>query len=873
MAQPVWLTPAGSLGTIPEGQFFQLALLAEDPDNNPLSYEVIAGKLPTGIQCESTGLIVGIPKAVVSVQGVPAQVSRDVTSKFAARVYTTRVVNGVTIVDRLADRTFTITVTGQDAPEFTTPAGQIAQYIDGALVSGLQIGYTDVDPDEIVAVNLVAGALPPGLTISTKGLISGFISPLAPIDATAGFSRDGQGFAEYPFDFSTMSSDANYEFVLEVTDGKSSNLRTFSIYVWSQNSLSADNNVLTADNTFITADATPVRSPIVTNPQGSIGTVRSDNFFAYRFNGLDLDGDQFYFEIVYDIGDSSGIPGLTLDANTGWLFGYIPDLGLTELSYNFIVRILKVIDPEYHNDYEYSLSITGALNSSIVWLVDSNLGTINNGDTSIFYVAATNPSDIPLQYRLVSGSDSNLPQGLQLLPSGLIAGRVSFNTFALDLGSTTFDVTFNDLGMTNVNTETTFDMKHSFEVNAYSVNGLVSVNKIFSITVVREYNEPYENLYIQAMPPQQDRDFLNSLLQNQDIFQTNLLYRNDDPNFGKANKVVYNHAFGLTASTQADYVASLNINHYWKNLVLGEIKVAQARRNGSGELLYEVVYSQIIDDLVNAQGESVSKEVTLPYPINAGDSTEVDTVYPNSLIDMRDQVIDQIGQISKVLPLWMLSKQSNGRVLGFTPAWTLAYAKPGQGERLAYYIRTKFGERLNLIDFEVDRYEIDRLLTHNWDPVADSSQGAWEPPGAETTFDINAHYQSPEADDSTIIFSGGTGYSVGDKIRISGSQVGGQNVLNDILITVNTVNEFGTIYSAFYQGTAPNLDVGDSYSNIAGTNVIGSGTGATWDFIVTGFDQTIFDGDSLKFIAPVDMYSNTTVYDKYLVFPRRNILE
>jgi hypothetical protein len=268
MAQPVWLTPAGSLGTIPEGQFFQLALLAEDPDNNPLSYEVIAGKLPTGIQCESTGLIVGIPKAVVSVQGVPAQVSRDVTSKFAARVYTTRVVNGVTIVDRLADRTFTIIVTGQDAPEFTTPAGQIAQYIDGALVSGLQIGYTDVDPDEIVAVNLVAGALPPGLTISTKGLISGFISPLAPIDATAGFSRDGQGFAEYPFDFSTMSSDVNYEFVLEVTDGKSSNLRTFSIYVWSQNSLSADNNVLTADNTFITADATPVRSPIVTNPQG-----------------------------------------------------------------------------------------------------------------------------------------------------------------------------------------------------------------------------------------------------------------------------------------------------------------------------------------------------------------------------------------------------------------------------------------------------------------------------------------------------------------------------------------------------------------------------------------------------------------------------
>jgi hypothetical protein len=35
---------------------------------------------------------------------------------------------------------------------------------------------------------------------------------------------------------------------------------------------------------------------------------------------------------------------------------------------------------------------------------------------------------------------------------------------------------------------------------------------------------------------------------------------------------------------------------------------------------------------------------------------------------------------------------------------------------------------------------------------------------------------------------------------------------------------------------------------------------------------TTFDGGSLQFIAPVDMYSNTTAYDKYLVFPKRTIL-
>ena len=35
---------------------------------------------------------------------------------------------------------------------------------------------------------------------------------------------------------------------------------------------------------------------------------------------------------------------------------------------------------------------------------------------------------------------------------------------------------------------------------------------------------------------------------------------------------------------------------------------------------------------------------------------------------------------------------------------------------------------------------------------------------------------------------------------------------------------------------------------------------------------TTFDGGSMQFTAPVDMYSNTNEYDKYLVFPRRNIL-
>jgi hypothetical protein len=712
------------------------------------------------------------------------------------------------------------------------------------------------------------------LTISSTGLISGFITPLAPVEATAGFSRDGQGYDEYPWDFSTQSIDFNYEFVLELSDGKSSNLRTFSIFVYSTNSLTADNTVITADNTFITADVSSIRTPFLISPTpGSLGRVRNDNFFAVQFVGRDLDGDPVEYELGYDVGDSSDmLPGLTLDPGTGWLYGYIPALGLTDNTYDFFIRVYKKDNPAViSNKYNYSLNIIGPIDTDVTWITDSDLGTINNGATSTLYVLATNLADIQLQYQLESGSDSNLPQGLQLLPSGEIAGRVSFDTFALDLGTTTFDVTLNDLAITGENTETTFDMTHTFTVNAYSVNGLVSVFKTFTITVVREYNEPYENLYIQAMPPQSDRNFIDSLLQNQDIFQPELLYRPADPNFGRATNVVYDHAFGLTASTIEEYYSSLYENHYWKNLTLGEIRVAQALDNNDN-VIYEVVYSAIQDNLLNNQGESVSKQVTLPYPINEADSTEVSVVYPNSLINMRDQVIDTVGQVANILPLWMTSKQANGRVLGFTPAWVLAYVKPGHGEQIAYYVRTKFGERLNLIDFEVDRYELDRLLTKNWDPAGDSTTGAWEPAAAETSFDLVNHYQLPEPNDSSFVFAGGTGYAVGDTILILGSQVGGVDVTNNITITVEQVDINGTIEEARAAGFAPLFSTGNTYTNIVGTNIIGSGVGATWDIEVVGADATTFDGSSVRFIAPVDMYSNTQEYDKYLVFPKRTIL-
>lgn len=875
MAQPVWITPSGNLGTVPEEQFFQTLVEAYDPDSGNVYFKVIAGDLPPGVQCDQYGLLTGVPKAKTFIEGVPLSVNADVTSKFTVRSYTTKIIGSTEVVDRINDRTFTLTVSGQNSPEFTTPAGQIAEYVDGAQVTDLQISYTDQDTPDLIEITLKSGSLPPGLTISSTGLITGIIDPLPAIDPSTGDPITSKSF----------------NFMLEITDGKTNDIRSFSILVWAHAAINASSTFITADNTFLTADLSPIFVPLIVSPApGNIGPVRNDNFFAVQFVGVDPAGGQVNYELGFDIGDSTTLPGLTLDPTTGWLYGYIPNLGITENTYNFYIKPKLATMPWiYGPEYNYSLTITGPVSTDVTWLTDANLGTIDNGGTSTFYVAAVVASGQELQYRLKSGTYNDLPQGLSLLPSGHIVGNVSFDTFSVDGGATTFDAINNSTGNPSPETVTTFDMTHTFTVNAFTVDGLVSVYKTFTITVDRKYNQPYNNLYVECMPPQNDRDLINNLLQNTDIFQPKFLYRADDPNFGKATNVVYWHAYGLNADTYDEYVSSLYQNHYWKNLTLGEIKVAQAT-DSNGNVIYEVVYSEIIDDLVNSQGESVSKEVTLPYTVTLENpetlvDTQVSTVYPNSLIDMRNQVIDVVGQESNILPQWMTSKQADGRVLGFVPAWVITYTKPGYGNQVKYYINTIFGDRLNLVDFEVDRYELDRRLSKNWDPAGTyvSEQdpplndftvgpGIWDPsPATDTTFDIYEDYlySTPSLNTTGRIINSVTYTGNGVEYKFPITLLPGTGT---VIVTVNgSAVDYATDFEVNY-GRLPNYVIFTS-PPANGDSIIIYQIGDIDVTDTTGpiGTKTTFDQDSMQFIAPVDMYTNTQEYDKYLVFPYRTI--
>ena len=706
MSRPIWTTPAGSLGVIPEGVFYQQVLQAytepltirptctatsaatnlitcsstsgiyaglqvefvgttfggldentryfvrqvvnstqfsiseSETNTAPISltngsgsmtaifsqhiyYTLIAGSMPSGIQVADNGLLLGVPTAVASLQGIPTEVATDIVSKFAIRSYTKTQAGAL---DSISDRTFTLTVTGNDIPAFITPTGSfqnvtsaefvgaisgstltvsgtppvigtiipgmslqgngvypgtvIKSYINGTggtgtylvnipqtLVSSSMIGkignyydgdyvevpiqYTNTDPGDLVTVTLIAGELPLGLTINSAGVIKGYIRPAPNEDGNIGYDETPSGTE--PYDFVVSSISKNYQFTLEISDGKSSSIRTFTMFVYNREDLTADDTYITADNTFVTADETPNRYPFLLNFEPSyLGRIRSDNNFAYRFIGQDYDLQQVRYAFSVNQGFGSP-PGLALDPASGWYYGFIPDQGVTELDYSFNITVYQAdfvgipinctattagtnvitcdstiqlavgqpivftgtgfgnisADPTtiYYvaevfgalgttqfkvstspisttpvvlttasgtmqanlviasPPYPFNITITGDIDSEVTWISPTYLGDIDNGGTSMFRIQAVNSGGRILSYRLKDGAFNELPQGLKLLTTGEIVGRVTFNTFAIDLGSTTFDETQSN---TTGFDPTTFDSTFVFTVNAYA---------------------------------------------------------------------------------------------------------------------------------------------------------------------------------------------------------------------------------------------------------------------------------------------------------------------------------------------------------------------------------------------------------------------
>jgi hypothetical protein len=396
--------------------------------------------------------------------------------------------------------------------------------------------------------------------------------------------------------------------------------------------------------------------------------------------------------------------GLTINTTTGWITGQLPSQTINELQYQFEIAVQKHNDPIYRTLNLYNFTVLGDLNNRIDWITNSDLGTIENGSISDFSLIATSSLGRPLYYEMLPHSMHRLPQGVILTTDGLLSGRVSFELFGLDNTTTTID-----------NGATDFDTIYSFTVQAVDYSRSISANRTFTIRVVNRSTKPYEDLYFKALLSSSQRALFQTLMIDNSIFPSELIYRPADPFFGVASEIKTLFLPGITASVLADYMSATSNNHFSKKLVFGDIKTAAAI-DANFNTKYEVVYVEITDgSTASAPASSTNLATIIKNPYYDINGNSYTTIHPNALDNMKSEVVNTLGYENKgALPDWMTSKQPNGRVLGFTRAVVLAYTIPGASSKIAYRLVNQ-NFNFNQIDFTVDRYQLDNSYSQNFD--------------------------------------------------------------------------------------------------------------------------------------------------------------
>lgn len=679
MAQPIWVTDAGNLGTYPTDSNLNIKLVAQPayPSTN-IAYALVSGYFPEPIKNTQ----IRIDPLGGTITGTPKNIATETVYTFTIRA--------IDNYNNIADRTFSFTLVGANSPKIITLPGEIIRTAD-SIYANTQIEYTNPIASNFISMILTSGSLPPGLQLLENGRIVGYPKP--------------------PTLLNNSPTTTTYTFTVQLVSDLGSDTATYSITVSNQRLNNPPNSrrpaMLNEAPLVYPIDITDSLYNYYTK-DGMLPDFVTGSYFSFKAIGHDFDGSDIryrYFTLP---------PGLTGDTITGWITGYptLPARGIVK--YKFEVLVEKASNPNISSgNIEFTLTIINGVVQDLSWATPSDLGSINNGQVSTLSIHAN--SSQTLNYRIHSG---HLPLNLKLLPNGDVIGRVA------EQPTSTF-------------IKTGTEIYYIFEIMAYSPQyPLLQIIREFTLKLVFTHDVPLENVYIKALCNIKGRKVIQSLLTDESIIPTELLYRPADPYFGKAIDVRYIHAYGLYSTYTENYIKAMQ-NHYERRIILGEIKTALAR-DENFKSIYEIVYSEIIDDLVNDNGKSIPSLITWPknIPLNQGASsinnttinisqTNINTsvalqtvryLNPESLPNMRNELVTSIGQGSElsVLPKWMTSQQTDGNIIGFKPVWIICYALPGYAETIRHNIIHHWPHRLNEIDFTVDRYIIDKSYSYNY---------------------------------------------------------------------------------------------------------------------------------------------------------------
>lgn len=678
MNKPTWTTPAGFLFTATELSATSTSVIATGTP----TYTVISGALPVGLTLSSTGTIFGSPSAVLD----------KTRSTFVIRAANAQ---GV------ADRTFNADVVGADNPIWSTTAGYLPVGVQNELFA-LNNQWVDYNlaatpnqaPGNTELKYYIAngnGTLPPGLTLETNGRIRGFLkdqlSFSSGISDTGGY--DSESYDNYSYDhaasFIGSATDTTiaglpkiYQFRVTATDGIGSSTRLFKIVVTNVTILKYNSTSMPIDLVL------PINTTYIQYPQwlkdSDLGTIRANNNEDINISAYDpspLVGPLVY-TIINDVDIYHSLPqGLQLDQTQGIIYGFVPYQPAYTRNYTLDIQATKFdlqTGLSISTTNTYTLAVKGEVESTIQWVSSSDLGSIDTGITSeVSVIAEQIQSEYSIKYEQVSGT---LPPGLTLARDGSLTGKVTY-------GSTG---------------------TYTFTILASDVYDLSSIEKTFSLTVTESDQKEYTEIYVRPFLSKEKRESYREFINNDFTFPPELMYRFYDPNFGVQPDIKIVLEFGIEKIKLGEYVGALRENFYRRKFYFGDLKVAVAK-NSQGTSTYEIVYVDVVDDMVNNNNVSASRAVY----------TNNDIYYPGSIDNMRLQlqslVLEDYTSISVNTynqPRFMLTPQAGYyKPTDYIRVIPICYALPGQGSRIISRIK------LSNFDFKMLDFEIDRLIVQS----------------------------------------------------------------------------------------------------------------------------------------------------------------
>lgn len=312
-----------------------------------IELELISGSLPTGTRLDG-----------IKIVGTAFEVVTDTVFTAVIRAHW---------MGNFDDRTLKIVVTGADAPVWITNPGllpigsnETLFILDNEIIDyQLLANDPDIPAGDVLDYYIANddGVLPPGITLSRTGKLQGITEPLLALDQRyqdGGY--DAQPYGEIPFDYADAQSiyynsqslkklNRYYPFAVTVTDGDTFVRREFKIYLVGDDYLRADNTIMSVSTGVFRADNTHIRTPKWITPT-DLGFRRANNYQTLFLEIIDnetLSGAVYYtLENLNDDGSISELPkGMTLDRNTGEVYGRIPYQPAITENYKFTVNATR----------------------------------------------------------------------------------------------------------------------------------------------------------------------------------------------------------------------------------------------------------------------------------------------------------------------------------------------------------------------------------------------------------------------------------------------------------------------------------------------------------------------------------------------------